>query len=429
MSTADKGGASGEELPFRPALLLPGLVLALLVGMLARELPFADATARYQGAVTAGVTALSAWCWLSGALPLAPASLLPLGLLPLLGAQRTKESRSAIRIRSCGCSSAASCSRSRSSAPGCIAVSRCGRSPSFGVRPRRLVLGFMMASAGISMWINNTAVALMLLPIGWAVVRRIEESGLLHAQPARRLSTCVMLAIAWGASIGGVATPIGTAPNLIFFSNYRPLVEGGAPPLGFLAWIVAFMPFALLLALAAWGLLVLWFRLPAGDERAGDSILEEIASLPRMSQAEWTVLVLFAATVLAWITRGEVDLGGGAGVPGTGWGRLPERALGLPRANDEFVQDGTIAVLAACVAFVLPLKGIRGPRLMDWPTARKMPLEILFLIGGWPRSRSRSAFAGQRLSAADRGRGQTPALPRARRGPPSPRDRAAAVPA
>lgn len=203
------------------------------------------------------------------------------------------------------------------------------------------------------------------------------------AADARRVAAAIMLAIAWGASIGGIATPIGTAPNLIFFSNYQPMVSAGkAAPVTFLDWMFAFVPLALLLAVVSWWLLVAYFRLPKGNRSAGREILEEVAALPRMNQAEWTVLLLFGLTVLGWVTRGEFRIGDGASIPGTGWGRAAENLLSLPRERDDFVQDGSLAVLAAALAFVLPMQGWSGPRLMDWPTARKMPLEILFLIGG-----------------------------------------------
>lgn len=400
--------SSGEELPFRPRLLGPGLVVAVLVFFAARLLPFTTPLQVWQGSVTAAVTVFVAWCWLSGALPLAPASLLPLGLLPLLGAQRTKDVTVgysdpilwmffggfvlALAIERCGLH--------RRVALRTIAL--------FGVRPRRLVLGFLMAATGISMWINNTAVSLMLLPIGWATVQRIEQEGLLAPGVARGLATAIMLAIAWGSSIGGVATPIGTAPNLIFFSTYQPMVSAGrAEPVSFLAWMLAFAPFSILLAILGWGVLVAAFRLPRGEASTGNEILAEVAALPRMNQAEWTVLGLFALTVFAWITRGEFRIGDGGSVPGTGWGRLPETWLGLPREKDDFVQDGSLAVLAAALAFVLPMQGWKGPRLMDWATARKMPLEILFLIGGGVAIAN--AFERTGLSAAI-GEAMKPAL-------------------
>ncbi len=388
-----------EELPFRPRLLLPGIVLAAALGLCASALPFADARQCYQGSVVAAVTALCAFCWLTGALPLAPASLLPLALLPLLGALPTRV------VAPCyadpitwmffgGFVLALAIERAqlhRRIALRTIAL--------FGVRPRRLVLGFLVAAVAISMWINNTAVSLMLLPIGWATVSRVEAEGLLPQAAARRFGVALLLAIAWGASIGGIATPIGTAPNLIFFSVYQPLVAAGkAAPVSFLHWMLAFTPFALLLTAVTYGLLALWFRLPAGDDRAGRAVLDEARALPPMRQAEWSVLIVFVLVVVAWITRGEFTLGGGVAVPGTGWGRWPEAAFGLARDRDEFVLDGSIAILLMALLFVLPMQGLRGPRLMDWETARRMPLEILFLIGGGVAIAS--AFDKSGLSAA-----------------------------
>src|SRR5690606_35994540 len=113
-----------------------------------------------------------------------------------------------------------------------------------GPYPRRLVLGFCVSATCASMWISNTAVALLLLPIGAVLVRRTAELGELAPKLQSNFGAAIMCAIAFGATIGGMGSPIGTAPNALFFTNYEPLVAQGHPPVSFLLWLLAFAPFA-----------------------------------------------------------------------------------------------------------------------------------------------------------------------------------------
>jgi sodium-dependent dicarboxylate transporter 2/3/5 len=246
-----------------------------------------------------------------------------------------------------------------------------------GPYPRRLVLGFFLTATCVSMWINNTSVALLLLPIGTVLVSRMKALGELAPRAQSNFGAGIMCAIAFGASIGGMGTPIGSAPNAVFFAAYDPLVQTGARPVSFLSWMLAFAPFTLLLALLS-SLVVVRFALPLPGRRLvrGDELLREARELGRWSTAEKRTAALFGFAVLLWMTRGDVQFGVGEVLHG--WAHY----LAPVGADDRYVADGSVAVLVAILAFLIPAGSADGRRLVDWETARQMPFDLLLLLGG-----------------------------------------------
>lgn len=370
------------------SMLLLSLLLAGLAYWLSGRLEFGAGADAEAGRRTLAVTALTAGCWLLRAMPLAAASLLPLVLLPLLGARSVAAVAPAyadpiLWLFFGGFVLA-------------LAIERCGLHRRFALRviaafggePRRIVLGFALAAVGLSMWINNTATCLALLPIGWAIVERVGAARLLPPDAQRRFGTALMLAIGYSCSIGGIATPIGTAPNLLFFKVWRDLEQQGAPVVSFVQWIVAFAPLAVLFAVLVQLLLVrVLFPLPKLGTEASRQLVASVTELPPMSSAERRVLCVFATVVALWITRSDVRLS--AELQIDGWATR----LGLPR-----IDDGTVALGAALLLFLLPAGGGERRPLMDWGTARRMPFEILLLLGGGVAIAS--AFTATGVSAA-----------------------------
>ncbi|MDP6930607.1 MAG: DASS family sodium-coupled anion symporter, partial [Planctomycetota bacterium] len=318
------------------------------------------------------VTVLTVSAWLLQAMPLAPASLIPLALFPLCGVQSMamvapSYAHPILWLFFGGFIIA-------------LAIEKCGlhrrialRVISFiGLRPRRLVLGFLMSGLLLSMWISNTATTLMLLPIGGALIDRVKREGIMSGEAADRLAVVLMLGIAYGCSVGGTASPIGTFPNLLYLQEYSKFE--GAPAFSFFSWMLAFAPFAIFFGLVIWALLVyVIHRLPAGSAEAGASIKAEAASMAPMASSERRVLCLFLAAVVLWITRGDMEFGDGLVIQG--W----VSRMGLPH---KFVTDGSVAVTLAILAFLIPGGGRGSERLMDWETARRLPWEILFLLAG-----------------------------------------------
>lgn len=371
--------------------------LAVLIGVvcwaLGHTLPFAAGTDPTRACRLLFVTGLVTSCWLLHAMPIAAASLLPLALLPLLGVASTAELTKGYGdpiLWLFGGGFVLAQAVERCSLHRRIALRLVG---SLGPYPRRLVTGFFLAATFVSMWINNTAVALLLLPIGKVLVQRMGELGELAPRAQANFGAGVMCGIAFGASIGGIGTPIGTAPNALFFAYYEPLVAAGAPPVSFLSWMLAFGPFVLLFALLA-AFVVVRIALPLPKVRLsrGDELLHEANSLGRWSKAEVRTAALFAFAVLAWTTRGDLQFGADLTIHGWAHWLAPEGE------RDRFVADGTVAVFVAILAFLIPAGTKDGARLVDWETARQMPFDLLLLLGGGIAMAS--AFGPTGVSAA-----------------------------
>ncbi|MEK9920005.1 MAG: SLC13 family permease [Luminiphilus sp.] len=211
-----------------------------------------------------------------------------------------------------------------------------------GDNPRRLVLGFMLAGAALSMWISNTASALMLMPVALAVLASCSD------RP--RLAVPLLLGLAWSCSIGGLGTPIGTPPNLIFVQVYEATTR---EVISFGQWM-------------SWGLPVIAMLLPAAWLWVTRDLPSELkVTLPVVGpwrSAERRVLIIFAITALAWTTRAE---------PFGGW----QQWFGLPTANDASV--ALIAVLALFIA-----RDKEGAPLIEWQQANAIPWGVLLLFGG-----------------------------------------------
>lgn len=357
--------------------LLVAIVIGGLCWWFGHYLPFPEGTDPSRACRLLFVTGLVTSCWLLAAMPIAAASLLPLALLPLLGVESTTELTKGygdpiLWLFGGGfvlAQAVERCSLHRRLALGIV-----GR---LGAHPRRLVMGFFLAATLVSMWINNTAVALLLLPIGRVLVARMAALGELAPRAQANFGAGVMCGIAFGASIGGMGTPIGTAPNALFFAEYEPLVAAGARPVSFLLWMAALAPFCVLLALASAFVVVrIALPLPGIRLQRGDELLAEARSLGRWSKAEVRTALLFGAAVLLWTTRGDLQLGAGEVVHG--WAHY----LAPAGKNERFVLDGSVAVLVAIAAFLIPAGTADRARLVDWDTVRQMPFDLLLLLGG-----------------------------------------------
>ena len=210
-----------------------------------------------------------------------------------------------------------------------------------GNSSRRIVMGFMCACAALSMWISNTATALMMLPLALAVIDRSED---------KKLALPLLLSIAYGSSIGGVGTPIGTAPNLVFMQEYQNFT---GTTVSFVQWMAWAIPVVLLMIPLAG----LWLT----------RNLDYVGELTMPSTGSWRaeekrVLMVYGITVLAWVTRTE---------PFGGWSLW----LGMKGAT-----DATVALLAVITLFLIP--NGRSGKLLDWETAVKVPWGILILFAG-----------------------------------------------
>jgi sodium-dependent dicarboxylate transporter 2/3/5 len=295
----------------------------------------------FEAAATAGITILCALWWIFEPVPIPFTSMIPLALFPLLGiltANQVGQAYGSPLILLLLGGFMISTAMSDSGAHRRIALFMVNLFG--GGSARGLVLGFMTASAVLSMWISNTATTLMLLPVALAVLERAD----------RQLAIPLLLGIAYAASIGGLGTPIGTPPNLIFMQVYGD--QFGQNP-NFPEWM-------------SWGLPVVAVMIPATGLWLTRGIrLSKKVELPPVglwTPAEKRVLFLFTLTAVMWITRQA---------PFGGWSQW----FGLPAAN-----DASVALLAVIIMAVTP--NGEGGRLLRWEAASRIPWGVLILFGG-----------------------------------------------
>ena len=222
-----------------------------------------------------------------------------------------------------------------------------------GSEPRRQIGGFMLATAFLSMWVSNTATAIMMLPIGLSVVGMLDSG---NPKGVRRYATALLLAIAYSASIGGIATLIGTPPNALLAAY---LSENQGISVGFAQWMLLGVPVTIImLALAWWWLTRRDFGLGSSGD-GGSAIREELVALGPLGRGEKLVAAVFLVTASAWIFR--------------------------PLLSDSlmpWLSDTGIAIAAAIAMFIIPVNTSKREFLLDWETARGIPWGVLLLFGG-----------------------------------------------
>jgi len=246
-----------------------------------------------------------------------------------------------------------------------------------GVNQRKIVLGFMLATAFLSMWISNTATTMMMIPIGLALISQFDnpQSEEKIKQGKNNFALALMLGIAYSASIGGIATIIGTPPNVVFIGILKSNFPA-APEISFMQWMLLALPFSLTFLPLAWFYLI-YIAAPVkgdSDEKSKSTIiLKELRNLGPMSPAERYTLIIFIITGILWLTRSDINLGA---VHFTGWATL----LDL----QGMVHDSTVAIAMAALTFIIPAgEEHEGKQqfLMEWQWAKRVPWGILLLFG------------------------------------------------
>lgn len=226
-----------------------------------------------------------------------------------------------------------------------------------GTKPRRLVLGFMLATGFMSMWVSNTATAVMMLPIGLSVLTLIEQ---LKLGKQAKFATALMLGIAYAASIGSLGTIIGTPPNTLIVAY---LAENHDIKIGFGQWMIMGVPLAVIFLVIAWLLLTRVLYKPEMEEIPGgrELIQDELNKMGKMSRGEKLVGMVFLAAAFSWVA-------------------IP---LILEYSGSKLqVPDEGIAMVAALLLFLIPVDAKHGVRLLDWATAKELPWDVLLLFGG-----------------------------------------------
>jgi len=240
-----------------------------------------------------------------------------------------------------------------------------------GGSPRRILAGFMIATGFISMWVSNTATTMMMFPIAMAVIEQFRKEAKSDQETCNSFSIVVMMAIAYASSIGGIATLVGTPPNMIFAGQVKKLF----PEFGeivFTRWFLLCFPIAAGFLAISWAYLAFVTGRKMKRVALKTQIISgEIAKLGPWKKDEVRVMIIFLFAVFAWILRSDIPFSKTFTLPG--W----EGLLGL-----KGVHDGTVAMAAAVLLFILPSGKGDGDRLLDWPHAVKMPWDVLLLFGG-----------------------------------------------
>ena len=239
----------------------------------------------------------------------------------------------------------------------------------FGISPGRILMGFMVATAFLSMWMSNTATTMMMIPIALSIIYKLEE--ILGKAKLGTYSIGLLLGIAYSASIGGIATLVGTPPNLSF-ARIANIIFPAMPEISFADWLIFAIWISVLVFIAAWLLLFLMYKPKhPWDGVNREEFKKEYQLLGKAKPEEKIIFVLFVLMALLWVFRSGFHIGF-VNIPG--WSQL--------FAHPEYINDGTVAILIAVILFIIPSKTQKGERLMNWETANRLPWHIVILFGG-----------------------------------------------
>lgn len=337
---------------FRLSGLLAGPVLALLIAIS----PAPEGMPPEAWRMVAITVWMVIW-WLSEAVPIPATALLPLALMPLLEVQSISDTAGRyghplIFLFLGGFLLASGMQRVGLHRRIALQIVT-----AVGTTPSRIVLGFMLATAFLSMWISNTATTIMMYAVGLSVIDFVAGKTS-DRTIVRNFGVALMLAIAYSASIGGVGTLIGTPPNALLASFLQSTYE---IEITFAKWMMLGIPVVVIMLPLTW-LLLTRVLFPANQIAIEDPqgvVKKELDALGGMSRGEIVVGVVFLCAALCWIFRQPLA-----------------DATGLP------LNDTVIAIAAALVLFAVPISRARGEFALDWEAARNVPWGVLLLFGG-----------------------------------------------
>lgn len=337
---------------YRIAALITGPLLTLLL----LQLPAPEGMSVGAWRLAALLAWMVVW-WLSETVPIAATSLLPIPMMPLLGvegmANVTANYGDPIIFMFLGGFLLAAAMQKwglhRRVALRIIAV--------VGTTPSRVIGGFMLATAFLSMWISNTAATIMMYAVGLSVIDFV-SSKTTSTQMIRNFGVALMLGIAYSATIGGVGTLIGTPPNALlasFLSNTYGI------NIDFISWMAIGVPIVIIMLPLCWFVLTKLI-FPSNELKVGDIskvVRNELSSLGSMNSGEKAVAIVFTCAALGWVFRQP-----------------------LVSATGLSINDTTIALVAALALFAWPVSGSSGKFVLDWKVANELPWGVLLLFGG-----------------------------------------------
>jgi len=344
-----------------------GIISAVVITVLI--LIFVDLDpSNYQVTIMIAVAMLMAILWITEAIPLAATSLIPLILLPLFGILKSSEIaesyiNSIIFLFVGGFMIA-------------IAMERWGLHKRIALRiitliggsPNSIVLGFMIASCFLSMWVSNTATTLMMLPIALAIISRMENQ--FGKEQTYKFTLALLLGVAYSCTIGGMGTLVGTPPNLVFVETLKILFPN-APEISFSKWMLMAFPITvIMLLITSFILTKILFRMDKSLIVDRNFIKEEYNKLGRFSFEEAAVGIVFTITALLWIFRSDINIGV-LKIPG--WSNIFE--------HPDYINDGTVAITMAFILFLIPSRK-QETTILNKEVFVKIPWSVVLLFGG-----------------------------------------------
>ena len=318
---------------------------------------------------TLAIAILMAIWWIAEIVPLAITSLLPVVLFPFFGIIDGKEISSAyfndVIFLFLG-GFYISLAMQKSNLDKRIALRILSIT---GVKPGNIVLGFIIATAFLSMWISNTATAMMMLPIAISILDKLKDN--LKPEQINKFSISVLLAIAYSASIGGIATLIGTPPNLAFIKIFS-INFPNAPDISFSQWMLFGVPLSITMLVILWLLFYLFYfrKIKITGNISKDIFKNQYKSLGKISRDQIFILIAFASFIFLLLFRKDINIGDFK-IPG--WSNL--------LSNPKFLNDGTIAIAISVLLFLIPSTK-KQEKLLDCKTAKNIPWNIILLFGG-----------------------------------------------
>jgi sodium-dependent dicarboxylate transporter 2/3/5 len=318
---------------------------------------------------TMAIAALMAIWWITEAIPLAATALLPVVLFPVFGVVDGKTISTMyfnhlIFLFLGGFLMALAMERWNLHRRIAIRVLMF-----FGISPGRILMGFMFATAFLSMWMSNTATNMLMIPIALSIIFKLEE--ILGKARLGTYSIGLLLGIAYSASIGGIATLVGTPPNLSF-ARIANIIFPQMPEISFADWFIFATWITMLVFIAAWVLLFVMYKpRHPWDGVNRKEFRKEYQLLGPAKPEEKIVFVLFIVMALLWVFRAGFHIGF-VNIPG--WSEL--------FTHPDYINDGTVAIAIASILFLIPSRTNKGERLMDWETANRLPWHIVLLFGG-----------------------------------------------
>lgn len=235
-----------------------------------------------------------------------------------------------------------------------------------GNTPAKVLLGVMITSWFISMWVSNTATVMMLIA---AVLAIVKQKDIYHENSRKGSATALLIGLSFSATIGGMATPVGTPPNMIFMGMYEKAFPQN-PPIDFLQWMAIGLPFSFLMLVASYFSIKMMF-IPTQVNHKFDMeiILNRYKSLGRMKREEKIVSGIFLVTVMLWLFRENLNLGV---VHLKGWSHI----FGV---YSSYIKDSTVVIFTSFFLFIIPSK--QNIPLLDWKDAERIPLSVILLFG------------------------------------------------